>query len=59
MADLDDLPPEVSRELTFVPVETLDEVLATALRPADGAVIANLGLMQTHREAAQAPFGQR
>jgi len=34
MADLDDLPPEVSRELTFVPVETLDEVLATALRPA-------------------------
>jgi ATP-dependent Lon protease len=58
MADLDDLPPEVSRELTFVPVETLDEVLATALRPADGAVIANLGLMHPHRETAQAAFGQ-
>jgi ATP-dependent Lon protease len=48
MGDLDDLPPEVSRELTFVPVETLDEVLATALRPArdpqeGGAIIANLG----------------
>ena len=24
------------QKLTFVPVETLDEVLATALRPADG-----------------------
>jgi ATP-dependent Lon protease len=30
-ADLDDLPREVFDELTFVPVETLDEVLATAL----------------------------
>jgi ATP-dependent Lon protease len=42
MADLDDLPPEVSRELTFVPVDTLDEVLATALRPA-ATVMPNLG----------------
>src|SRR5690606_33752904 len=32
-ADLDDLPREVFDELTFVPVETLDEVLATALTP--------------------------
>jgi ATP-dependent Lon protease len=32
MADLDDLPREVFEELTFVPVDTLDEVLATALR---------------------------
>jgi ATP-dependent Lon protease len=32
MDDLDDLPPEVFGELTFVPVDTLDEVLATALR---------------------------
>ena len=31
--DLDDLPREVFDELTFVPVETLDEVLATALQP--------------------------
>jgi len=30
-ADLDDLPREVFEELTFVPVDTLDEVLATAL----------------------------
>jgi ATP-dependent Lon protease len=30
-ADLDDLPREVFDELTFVPVDTLDEVLATAL----------------------------
>ncbi len=29
--DLEDLPREVFEELTFVPVETLDEVLATAL----------------------------
>jgi ATP-dependent Lon protease len=29
--DLDDLPREVFEDLTFVPVETLDEVLATAL----------------------------
>jgi ATP-dependent Lon protease len=58
MADLDDLPPEVSRELTFAPVETLDEVLATALRPADDAVISGLGLLPAHREAAQAAFGQ-
>ncbi len=33
MADLDDFPPEVRAELTFVPVDTLDDVLATALRP--------------------------
>ncbi len=30
-ADLEDLPREVFEELTFVPVDTLDEVLATAL----------------------------
>ena len=34
-AELDDLPPEVRSELTFVPVDTLDEVLETALHPAD------------------------
>jgi ATP-dependent Lon protease len=31
--DLDDLPREVFDEMTFVPVDTLDEVLATALQP--------------------------
>ena len=36
-ADLDDLPREVFDELTFVPVDTLDEVLATALlKPGEG-----------------------
>ncbi|MBX0329636.1 hypothetical protein K2Z83_18355, partial [Oscillochloris sp. ZM17-4] len=33
-ADLDDLPREVFDELTFVPVDTLDQVLQTALQPA-------------------------
>ncbi len=33
MDDLDDLPRAVFDELTFIPVETLDEVLAAALRP--------------------------
>ena len=37
-ADLEDLPREVFEELTFVPVDTLDQVLATALRkPGDHA----------------------
>ncbi|GAB4427967.1 MAG: endopeptidase La [Chloroflexi bacterium OHK40] len=45
MADLDDLPPEVSQELTFVPVDTLDEVLSTALRPPQAPMLANLGGM--------------
>ncbi len=34
-ADLDDLPREVRDELTFVPVDTLDEVLAVALTAAE------------------------
>jgi ATP-dependent Lon protease len=33
LADADDLPPEVLDDLTIVPVETLDEVLETALMP--------------------------
>ena len=32
MDDLDELPREVFKELTFIPVDTLDEVLAAALR---------------------------
>ncbi|HMQ29655.1 MAG TPA: endopeptidase La [Chloroflexaceae bacterium] len=43
MADLDDFPAEVRAELTFVPVDTLDEVLAAALRPAAQAPMATLG----------------
>lgn len=31
--DLDDLPPAVSAEMTFIPVDTLDEVLSIALLP--------------------------
>ena len=34
MADVDEIPAELRRELTFVPVETLDEALAGALEPA-------------------------
>ncbi|MBC8075685.1 MAG: endopeptidase La, partial [Chloroflexales bacterium] len=36
-ADLDDLPREVFDEMTFVVVDTLDDVLATALLPEHGA----------------------
>lgn len=43
MDDLDDLPREVFNELTFVGVETLDEVLTTALRPADPPVLPDVG----------------
>ena len=31
MIDVDEIPPQLRKELTFVPVETLDEVLAAAL----------------------------
>ena len=34
MVDVDEIAPELRKELTFVPVETLDEVLAAALEPA-------------------------
>ena len=30
-ADLEELPPKIRRSMTFVPVESMDEVLATAL----------------------------
>jgi ATP-dependent Lon protease len=36
VADLEDVPAEVRKEMTFVPVETIDEVLAEALLPAPG-----------------------
>jgi ATP-dependent Lon protease len=35
MLDLDDLPAAVRAEMTFIPVETLDEVLSIALLPPD------------------------
>jgi ATP-dependent Lon protease len=35
-ADLEELPDDVRTAITFVPVETIDEVLQTALRPATG-----------------------
>jgi ATP-dependent Lon protease len=43
--ELEDLPREVFEELTFVPVETLDEVLATALRKPGDQPGAALGSM--------------
>lgn len=42
MTDLDDFPAEVRAELTFVPVDTLDDVLATALRPPTGAMLSEI-----------------
>ncbi|MBO9313965.1 MAG: endopeptidase La [Chloroflexus sp.] len=36
LLDLEDLPAAVSAEMTFIPVETLDEVLSIALLPPDG-----------------------
>jgi ATP-dependent Lon protease len=55
--ELEDLPREVFEELTFVPVDTLDEVLATALRkPGDhpgGALTSVLDLARDG-EAVQA-----
>jgi ATP-dependent Lon protease len=32
--DLDDVPPELRRQMVFVPVDTVEEVLAEALAPA-------------------------
>lgn len=39
MDELEDLPREVFEELTFVPVDTLDDVLATALREPEFATL--------------------
>jgi ATP-dependent Lon protease len=44
MADLDDLPREVFDELTFVPVDTLDDVLAAALHDAPPTLDGILGV---------------
>jgi ATP-dependent Lon protease len=37
-ADLEDLPDEVQKEMTFVLAETVDEVLEAALEPAPASV---------------------
>jgi ATP-dependent Lon protease, bacterial type len=48
--DLDDLPRDVREALTFVLVDTLDEVLAAALLPHPAATISNLFASVTHVE---------
>jgi ATP-dependent Lon protease len=55
--ELEDLPREVFEELTFVPVDTLDEVLATALRkPGDqpGAALGSMLELARESEPMQA-----
>ena len=53
MDDLDDLPREVFNELTFVPVETLDEVLATALAPSANPFEGKIaGVLELPRDVA-------
>ena len=37
MNDLDDIPEDLRKEMTFVPVERIDQVIAAALRPKEGA----------------------
>ncbi len=56
-AELEDLPREVFEELTFVPVDTLDEVLVTALRkPGDlpGAALTSMLDLARESESIQA-----
>lgn len=53
--DLDDLPAEVRDALTFVPVDTLDDVLTAALLPHPAATITNLfGAAPQGEQAADA-----
>ena len=37
MNDLDDVPEDLRKEMTFIPVERIDQVIAAALRPQEGA----------------------
>ncbi|HEY0778739.1 MAG TPA: S16 family serine protease, partial [Gemmatirosa sp.] len=55
-ADLEDIPQEVREQLTFHPVDTLDEVFAVALLPAEGpaAGAARKTVMEEMEEAAAA-----
>ncbi|MBC8161872.1 MAG: endopeptidase La [Roseiflexaceae bacterium] len=55
MDDLDDLPREVFEALTFVPVETLDEVLATALAAVPNPFEGQVGIVSSTHTA---PFVQ-
>jgi ATP-dependent Lon protease len=53
-ADMEDIPDEVREQLTFYPVETLDEVFDIALLPADRPVAATKTVMEEMEEAAAA-----
>ena len=53
-ADLEDIPEEVREQLTFHPVETLDEVFDIALLPADRPVRTRKTEMEIMEEAAAA-----
>ena len=53
-ADLEDIPEEVRDQLTFHPVETLDEVFDIALLPADRPVSTRKTVMEEMEEAAAA-----
>jgi len=53
-ADMEDIPDEVREQLTFHPVETLDEVFDIALLPADRPVHARKTVMEEMEEAAAA-----
>ena len=37
MNDLDDVPEDLRKEMTFIPVERIDQVIAAALHPQEGA----------------------
>ncbi len=52
-ADLDDLPREVFAELTFVPVDTLDQVLQAALLPGPQAILNSILTMPHPGELMQ------
>jgi ATP-dependent Lon protease len=52
-ADLEDLPREVFDELTFVPVDTLDQVLQAALVPAPQAMLNGILTMPQPGELMQ------
>jgi ATP-dependent Lon protease len=57
-AEIEDLPAEVRDELTFVPVETLDEVLATALLPQGAHPKATLNSMISYTSPSDFVHGR-
>ncbi|PDW01432.1 endopeptidase La [Candidatus Chloroploca asiatica] len=42
MVELDEMPDEIRAEMTFIPVDTLDEVLSVALRPAERTTLGEI-----------------